>query len=74
MLSASVLDLQCIQMYGGENAVQLIKYLKEVIVTCIFCGTTAQPKSGLLQASVVTAYCTYLIWSGVSAEPYGTGQ
>ena len=72
MLSASVLDLQCIQIVG--NAVQLIKYLKEVIVTCIFCGTTAQPKSGLLQASVVTAYCTYLIWSGVSAEPYGTGQ
>ncbi len=35
---------------------------------------TAQPKSGLLQASIVTAYCTYLVWSGISAEPYGTGK
>ncbi|XP_064391329.1 serine incorporator 2-like isoform X2 [Halichondria panicea] len=30
-----------------------------------------QPKSGLLQASVVTAYCTYLTWSAVATEPYG---
>lgn len=33
-----------------------------------------QPKSGLLQSSVVTAYCTYLTWSAVSTEPYGDGQ
>lgn len=34
---------------------------------------TVQPKSGLLQASVVTAYCTYITWSAVSTEPYGAG-
>lgn len=30
-----------------------------------------QPKSGLLQASIVTAYCTYITWSAVATEPYG---
>ena len=30
-----------------------------------------QPKSGLLQASVVTLYCTYLTWSAIATEPYG---
>jgi len=33
-----------------------------------------QPKSGLLQASVITAYCTYVTWSAVTAEPYGAGK
>lgn len=31
----------------------------------------AQPRSGLLQAAVVTLYTTYLLYSAVSNEPYG---
>ncbi|XP_065912040.1 probable serine incorporator isoform X2 [Dysidea avara] len=31
----------------------------------------AQPRSGLLQAAVVTLYTTFLLWSAVSNEPYG---
>jgi len=27
------------------------------------------PHSGLLQASVVSLYCTYLVWSGLAADP-----
>jgi len=27
------------------------------------------PKVGLLQSAVVTAYCTYLVWSALSSEP-----
>jgi len=27
------------------------------------------PRAGLLQSSVVTFYCTYLIWSAISSEP-----
>jgi hypothetical protein len=30
-----------------------------------------QPKSGLLQAAVVSGYCTYQTWSAISTEPYG---
>ena len=33
-----------------------------------------QSKSGLLQASIVTAYCTYITWSAISTEPYGEGK
>jgi len=29
------------------------------------------PHSGLLQASVISLYCTYLIWSGFAADPSG---
>lgn len=29
------------------------------------------PKSGLLQSSVISLYCTYLIWSGFAADPSG---
>ena len=31
----------------------------------------AQPRSGLLQAAVVTLYTTFLLYSAVSNEPYG---
>ena len=32
----------------------------------------AQPRSGLLQAAVVTLYTTFLLYSAVSNEPYGS--
>lgn len=35
---------------------------------------TVQPKSGLLQAAVVSGYCTYQTWSAISTEPYGPGK
>jgi len=31
------------------------------------------PRIGLLQAAVVTAYSTYLVWSALSSEPYSMG-
>lgn len=33
-----------------------------------------QPKSGLLQAAVVSGYCTYQTWSAISTEPYGSSR
>lgn len=35
---------------------------------------TVQPKSGLLQAAVVSGYCTYQTWSAISTEPYGRSK
>jgi len=29
------------------------------------------PKSGILQSSIITAYCTYLVWSSMMSEPTG---
>ncbi|CAI8001226.1 Probable serine incorporator, partial [Geodia barretti] len=41
------------------------------IVAVLPCVQKVQPKSGLLQASVVSGYCTYQTWSAISTEPYG---
>lgn len=40
----------------------------------IMCPCTVQPKSGLLQAAVVSGYCTYQTWSAISTEPYGSSK
>jgi len=43
-----------------------------VSVTSILPGVQEHnPHSGLLQSSVISLYCTYLIWSGLAADPSG---
>jgi len=39
------------------------------VCVCFLKIQEANPRSGLLQSAVVTLYCTYLIWSGIMAEP-----
>ena len=41
------------------------------VYACAYNLVIAQPRSGLLQAAVVTLYTTYLLYSAVSNEPYG---
>ena len=47
----------------------LVVYYLLCVRVCV-----VQPKSGLLQASIVTAYCTYVTWSAIATEPYGEGK
>lgn len=71
------LEGDCVQStlvsVGCTVGKQLLTLLACVLTLMTF-NFVVQPKSGLLQASIVTAYCTYITWSAVSTEPYGSGE
>ena len=44
------------------------------VYACVYDLVIAQPRSGLLQAAIVTLYTTFLLYSAVSNEPYGSDR
>jgi len=74
---ALVADILMYVFLAPENCQQNTTFISINLILCVVFSIFSinnkiqemNPRSGLLQSAVVTLYCTYLVWSGIMAEP-----
>lgn len=79
LFAASITGIVLLYIYFTQPGECMLHkfFISFNLILCFFCSVVStlpkvqeyQPKSGLLQSSIVTAYVIYLTWSGVSNSP-----